>query len=86
MPMQIPIQTASLKNEFVRATNAKYWNKKIAIDQPGETMFLSASEAVARGAIEAGVRMCASYPGSPLTYVVDNLAFAAEQFPEMHVQ
>lgn len=86
MTSQIPIQQASLKNEYVRATNAKYWNKKIAIDQPSETMFLSASEAVARGAIEAGVRMCASYPGSPLTHVVDNLSFAAEQFPEMYVE
>jgi len=83
MPMQIPIQTASLKNEFVRATNAKYWNKKIAIDQPGETMFLSASEAVREGRSK---RACGCALRSPLTYVVDNLAFSAEQFPEMHVQ
>ncbi|MBU2547530.1 MAG: hypothetical protein KKB20_03880, partial [Proteobacteria bacterium] len=55
-------------------------------DHPGLSVLLSCNEAVARGAIEAGVRVATSYPGSPLTMVIDYLANAVEKFPNMHVE
>ena len=71
---------------LVKPTNPKFWNPEIARDAPGESMLLNCSEAVARGAIEAGVRVAAMFAGSPLTYVIDNLAFAAAEWPSMHVE
>lgn len=78
--------TSTTDAPFVKPTNPKFWNPDIARDAPGETMMLNCSEAVARGAIEAGVRVAAMFPGSPLTYVIDSLAFAARQWPAMHVE
>lgn len=80
------MSTGTIDAPFVKPTNPKFWNPDIARDAPGETMMLNCSEAVARGAIEAGVRVAAMFPGSPLTYVIDNLAFAARQWPAMHVE
>lgn len=45
----------------------------ISIDQPGKTVIYTGNEAMARGALEAGVRFCASYPGSPCVEVADLL-------------
>jgi indolepyruvate ferredoxin oxidoreductase, alpha subunit len=52
----------------------------------GEKAILTCNDAVARGAIEAGVRVAACYPGAPVSYVIDALAAAASAFPEMHVE
>lgn len=71
---------------LAKPTNPKFWNPEIARDAPDESMLLNCSEAVARGAIEAGVRVAAMFPGSPLTYVIDNLSFAAAKWPSMHVE
>lgn len=71
---------------YAKHTFDKYSSDDIAIDSPGTELFISCNEAVARGAIEAGVRVAASYPGSPLAYVIDNLVAAAKVFPEMHVE
>ena len=38
----------------------------IAQDAPGKTILLMGNEAIARGALEAGVKVCAAYPGKPL--------------------
>jgi indolepyruvate ferredoxin oxidoreductase alpha subunit len=38
---------------------------KLLTDQPGEKMLLLGNEAIARGAIEAGVAFAATYPGTP---------------------
>jgi len=78
--------STSFDATLAKPTNPKFWNPEIVRDAPGDTMFLNCSEAVARGAIEAGVRVAAMFPGSPLTYVIDNLAFAAEKWPSMHVE
>jgi TPP-dependent indolepyruvate ferredoxin oxidoreductase alpha subunit len=40
----------------------------IDIDAPGRTMMLMGNEAIARGALEAGVGFIASYPGTPASY------------------
>jgi indolepyruvate ferredoxin oxidoreductase, alpha subunit len=37
----------------------------IASDAPGESMFMLGNQAIARGAIEAGVQVFAAYPGTP---------------------
>lgn len=41
---------------------------------------LSGDEAVARGALEAGVKVAASYPGTPATEILETLAEAAKEF------
>ena len=44
---------------------------------------LSGNEAVARGAFEAGVKLAASYPGTPSTEILETLA---ERFPTVYSQ
>ena len=38
---------------------------KLIVDKPGEKKFLLGNEAIARGAIEAGVAFASTYPGTP---------------------
>jgi indolepyruvate ferredoxin oxidoreductase alpha subunit len=38
---------------------------KLLTDKPGEKMLLLGNEAIARGAIEAGVAFASTYPGTP---------------------
>ncbi|MCK4965318.1 MAG: hypothetical protein KAS54_09545, partial [Dehalococcoidia bacterium] len=38
------------------------------------------NEAIARGAIEAGVDFCAAYPGTPSSEIPESLARVAEHF------
>jgi TPP-dependent indolepyruvate ferredoxin oxidoreductase alpha subunit len=53
---------------------------KIATDQPNSYMLLNGDEAVARGAVEAGVKVAASYPGTPATEILEALAEASKPF------
>jgi indolepyruvate ferredoxin oxidoreductase, alpha subunit len=46
---------------------------KISSDAPGASLFLLGNEAIARGAIEAGVGVAAGYPGTPSTEIVETL-------------
>ena len=46
---------------------------------PGESMLLQGNEAIARGALEAGVQVAAGYPGTPSSEIVESLARAAEE-------
>jgi indolepyruvate ferredoxin oxidoreductase alpha subunit len=46
------------------------WN----LDAPGKRCMLTGNEAAARGALEAGARVVASYPGSPSVQIVECLA------------
>lgn len=55
-------------------------------DRAGDVAVLTCNDAIARGAIEAGLRVAACYPGAPVSYVIDALADAAGHFPEMHVE
>ncbi len=50
---------------------------KLLVDQPREKMFLLGNEAIARGAIEAGLGFATSYPGTPASEV------AAGFFPDI---
>ena len=42
----------------------------IAQDAPGKTILLMGNEAIARGALEAGVKVCAAYPGNPSSEII----------------
>ncbi len=45
--------------------------------------FLSGNEAVARGALEAGIKLAAAYPGTPSTEILENIA---DKFPSIYSQ
>jgi indolepyruvate ferredoxin oxidoreductase, alpha subunit len=45
----------------------------IALNRPGHRVIMTGNEALARGALEAGVDFCSSYPGSPCVEVAESL-------------
>ena len=51
----------------------------LSLDQPGRQLLFMGNEAIARGAIEAGVRVCASYPGNPSSEITASLAKVAKE-------
>jgi TPP-dependent indolepyruvate ferredoxin oxidoreductase alpha subunit len=55
-------------------------NTKIAVDKPGSYLLLNGDEAVARGALEAGVQVATAYPGTPSTEILEAIAEAAKHF------
>jgi indolepyruvate ferredoxin oxidoreductase alpha subunit len=60
----------------------------IASDAPGATLFMLGNEAIARGAIEAGVQVVASYPGTPSSEITETLvnnAKAAGMYAEWSI-
>ena len=55
-------------------------NAKIAVDNSGSYLLLNGDEAVARGAIEAGVQVATAYPGTPSTEILEAIADVAKDF------
>jgi TPP-dependent indolepyruvate ferredoxin oxidoreductase alpha subunit len=53
---------------------------KISADKPGSFSLLNGDEAVARGAVEANVKVAASYPGTPATEILETIAEVAKDF------
>jgi len=51
----------------------------ITSDAQGERLFALGNEAIARGAIEAGVKVAAAYPGTPTSEVVGTLGRVAKE-------
>jgi len=51
----------------------------IDIDSPGKSLMLMGNEAIARGALEAGVGFIASYPGTPSSEILPRLAEVAKR-------
>jgi indolepyruvate ferredoxin oxidoreductase alpha subunit len=51
----------------------------ISSDAPGERLFVLGNEAIARGAIEAGVQVAAAYPGTPSSEITETLSRAAKE-------
>jgi indolepyruvate ferredoxin oxidoreductase, alpha subunit len=51
----------------------------VTIDKPGETVLLMGNEAIVRGALEAGIRIAASYPGTPASEIGNTLAEIAKE-------
>ncbi len=45
------------------------------------TLLLQGNEAIARGALEAGVRFCAGYPGNPSSEIIETLSKASRELP-----
>jgi indolepyruvate ferredoxin oxidoreductase alpha subunit len=50
---------------------------ELAQAEKGTRLLLMGNDAIARGAMEAGVRMVAGYPGTPSSEIVENLAKAS---------
>ena len=48
--------------------------------RPGSFALLNGDEAVARGAVEASVKVAASYPGTPATEILESIAEVAKEF------
>jgi indolepyruvate ferredoxin oxidoreductase alpha subunit len=55
-------------------------------DSPGEKVFMLGAEAIARGALEAGVGMVTTYPGTPASEVGDTVSEVALELPGLHFQ
>lgn len=53
---------------------------KITADKPGSFALLNGDEAVARGAVEATVKVAASYPGTPATEILETIAEVSKEF------
>lgn len=52
----------------------------ILIDaEPGSSVLLMGNEAIVRGALEAGVNVAASYPGTPSSEIIGNLAGVSKE-------
>ncbi len=56
--------------------------KDVIRDAEGERVFLLGNEAIARGAIEAGIDVFASYPGTPASEIADTLSEACRHLKE----
>jgi TPP-dependent indolepyruvate ferredoxin oxidoreductase alpha subunit len=52
---------------------------KIASDKPGTFALLNGDEAVARGAIEAAIKVAAAYPGTPSTEILEAISQVSKQ-------
>jgi indolepyruvate ferredoxin oxidoreductase, alpha subunit len=50
----------------------------IDADKPGKALLLMGNEAIARGALEAGIGVAAAYPGTPSSEIIDRLAKVAK--------
>lgn len=53
--------------------------KELLQDSPGKRVLLLGNEAIARGALEAGVGVASSYPGTPASEILESLASIANE-------
>jgi indolepyruvate ferredoxin oxidoreductase alpha subunit len=53
--------------------------KGIALEETGKVVLLMGNEAIARGALEAGVQVCTGYPGTPSSEIIESLAQVSSQ-------
>ena len=51
----------------------------IAVNAPRTIQLLMGNEAIARGALEAGVGVAAAYPGTPSSDIIESLAKVAKE-------
>jgi len=51
----------------------------VSKDAPGKEVLLMGNEAIARGALEAGVSVAAAYPGNPSSEIIGSLASVADE-------
>ena len=57
----------------------------LGLDDPGRKVLFMGNEAMARGALEAGVRVAAAYPGNPSSEIIGSLAKVAKD-PNLYVE
>jgi len=55
------------------------FDEVIVAGKPGERHLLLGNEAIARGALEAGVAVCTGYPGTPASEVLDLMVSSSER-------
>jgi indolepyruvate ferredoxin oxidoreductase alpha subunit len=55
-------------------------------DSPGKKILLLANESIARGVLEAGVRLVALYPGTPSSEIGNNLTAMAPHIPNFYFE
>ena len=60
--------------------------KELLEDKSGKEILLLANEAIARGVLEAGVRLVALYPGTPSSEIGNNLTFMAPHIPNFYFE
>ncbi len=60
-------------------------SKIVALDKPGKRVLLMGNEAIARGAIEAGIHYATSYPGTPSSEIMGTLCKVAKEL-EFHAE
>ncbi|MFW9962033.1 MAG: indolepyruvate ferredoxin oxidoreductase subunit alpha [Candidatus Sifarchaeia archaeon] len=60
--------------------------KELLEDKPGKKTLLLANEAIARGVLEAGVRLVALYPGTPSSEIGNNLTLMAPHIPNFYFE
>ena len=60
--------------------------KELLEDTPGKKVLLLANEAIARGVLEAGVRLVALYPGTPSSEIGNNLTFMAPHISDFYFE
>ncbi len=51
----------------------------LSMDAPGKEILLMGNEAIARGALEAGISVAAAYPGNPSSEIIGSLAGVARE-------
>jgi len=51
----------------------------VTVNEPGKTFLMQGNEAIVRGALEAGVRFAAAYPGSPSSEILTMLGHVADE-------
>lgn len=51
----------------------------VGLDFPGKEVLLMGNEAMARGAVEAGIRVATAYPGNPSSEIIGSLAQVAKE-------
>jgi indolepyruvate ferredoxin oxidoreductase alpha subunit len=51
----------------------------ITANEPGKTYLMQGNEAISRGALEAGIRFAAAYPGSPSSEILTMLGHVADE-------
>ena len=61
-------------------------SKELLEDKPGKEILLLANEAIARGVLEAGVRLVALYPGTPSSEIGNNLTAMAPHIPNFYFE
>ena len=52
----------------------------VGVDEPDKRTLMMGNEAIARGALEAGVNFCSGYPGNPASEILETLLKVSEKF------